>query len=132
MKNLLFVCFFWFSCFCLTAQEVEINGCQVTIYHTWDRGSSTSFYAYGNVYVETDPTEPVDFDVEIVDQPKFSDFCVYKTTYTPKECCEWRFVSDRKQAKFVIRYVKEHADCYVYFVKERKDAGTNYLVRIRN
>ncbi len=126
MKNFLLVFAFVFSFLCLKAQETEIDGCTVTSYY----GNETHiFEAYGNVYVETDPTEPVDLYVEIVNQAKFSDFCVYKTTDTPKECCEWRFVTDRSKARFTIRYVKEHADCYVYFVKERKDAGTNYLVR---
>ncbi len=132
MKKSLLVFIFLFPVLCLQAQETEINGCQVTVYHTWDKSSSTSFYAYGDVYVETDPTKSVDLYVEIVNQSQFSDFCVYKTTDTPKECCEWRFVTDRNKARFTIRYVKEHADCYVYFVKERKDAQTNYLVRDRH
>ena len=126
MKKLLFVFLFVFLLLQLRAQEVKIDECQVTIYRSFE---TVSFQAYGNVYVETNPKNPVDLYVKIVNQPKFADFCVYKTSEKPQDCGEWRFVSDRKSAKFTIRYVEDNADCYVFFVKERKDAGAYYIAR---
>ncbi len=130
MKNLLLVFVFMFSFLCLKAQEVEIDGCYVTVAHDWGGMKQThSFEAYGDVYVETNPLEPVDLRIEIVDKSMFSDLCVFKTTDTPQKCGEWRFVSDRSKARFTIRFVKEHADYYIFFVDERKDARPNYLAR---
>lgn len=88
-----------------------------------------TFSAYGNVYVETNPKEPVHLEVRVVSNPAIADFSVYKTTDTPKQCGEWRFVKDRSKADFSIRYVKEHEDCTIHFTSNRNDAGWNIVFR---
>ncbi len=123
MRNSLLIVAFILSFLGLYAQEVEINGCHVIRYYTYDKGSSHSFYAYGNVYVETDPTEIVDLKVKVIDSEKMCTYRVYRTTDTPKECGEWRFVTDRSKAKFTIRYVKDWEDCTICFIKDRSNAG---------
>ena len=123
MKKILFVSIFTF-CFgiCFSQRErVHIeNGCLVTRFYA---SATSRFMAYGNVYVETDPKEPVDLCVKVVDSPKGATFKVYKTTDTPQSCGEWRFVNDRSKAKFTIRYVKQYEDCTVFFVNDRSRAG---------
>lgn len=120
MKKFALVFVFICSVCALFAQETEINGCYVTSYY----GNETHcFEAYGNVYVETDPTEPVDMDVLIVDSPQKASYNIYKTADTPKKCGEWRFVTDRSKAKFTIRYVKELEDCSIYFTTNRNQTG---------
>src|SRR5574344_574039 len=114
MKKLLFIFIFINSFLCLKAQETVINGCYITVYHTWDRGSSTSFWAYGDVFVETYPKQPIDLYVKIVNTEDESTYRVFKTIDTPKECGEWRFVTDRDKAKFTIHYVKEREDCSIF------------------
>lgn len=121
MKKLLFVFLFIFSLSISFAQRIKIDGCEITRYY----GMETFYFsAYGNVYVETDPKEPVDLRVKvIVDSNDIAHFHIYKTSDKPQGCGEWRFVKDRSKAKFTIRYVKEHEDCKIRFVNNRSDAG---------
>lgn len=121
MKKLLFVFLLIFSMSISFAQRIKIDGCEITRYY----GTETHcFFAYGNVYVETDPKEPVDIRVKIsVDTKELAHFRIYKTSDKPQDCGEWRFVKERSQAKFTIRYVKEHEDCTIRFVNNRSDAG---------
>lgn len=119
-----FVSFFilLLASFCLSAQEVDINGCDIVSFTDFE---THSFEAYGNVFVETNPIEPVDMYVKIVDTPEHATYKVYRTTDTPQKCGEWRFVTDRSKARFTIRYVKSDwfYDCTIYFVKDRSKAG---------
>ncbi len=115
---------------CSLAQGVEIDGCIITRYFN-NHGSSRTFWAYGNVYVETDPKELVDMKVEVVSNPTHADFHIYRTSDTPNSCGEWRFVKNKADAKFTIRFVDDYADCYIYYVKDRKDADACFLARQR-
>ena len=119
MKKLLFVVLFCMTLCVSYAQRIKIDGCNVTRYYA----SETSYFmAFGDVYVETDPKEPVDICVKITTDPH-AYMWIYKTTDKPQNCGEWRFVKDRSKAKFTIRYVKEHEDCTVRFIQNRSDAG---------
>ena len=109
----------------LNAQSIRIDGCNVTRYYA---SETAEFMAFGNVYVETDPHEPVDIYVKVTNDPH-ADMWIYKTTDKPQDCGEWRFVSDRSKAKFTIRYVKEREDCTIVFTSNRKDAGWNIVHR---
>lgn len=91
MKKFISSLFILFVVSCAFAQSVVFDGCHVTRYYA----SVTSyFYAYGDVYVETDPKEPVDLCVKITNNPKGATFWIYKTTDKPQDCGEWRFVKD--------------------------------------
>ncbi len=61
--------------------------------------------------------------VKIVSSEKEATYNIYKTSDTPKKCGEWRFVANRKDARFVIHYVKDLEDCSIYFVEDRNKAG---------
>ena len=125
MKKVLFFLLLSLSipAFCTT--DVEINGCEVTITDTF-AGEQTTFYAYGNVYVVTNPKEWADLDVRVVDSPKKATYIVYRCKDKPQKCGEWRFVRNRKDAKFTVRYVKldaDHYDCNIFFTTDRSKAG---------
>ncbi len=126
MKKFLSVLLFMFALCAMNAQEVVIDECKVTCDYGFMR---ETFSAYGNVYVETNPKEPVHLEVRVVSNPAIADFSVYRTTDAPKQCGEWRFVKDRSQADFSIRYVKEREDCTIVFTSNRKDAGWNIVHR---
>lgn len=119
MKKFLFVLLFLFVLCTLNAQRIKIDGCNVTRYYA---SVTNCFMAFGDVYVETDPKEPVDICVRVINSSPAT-FSIYKTTEKPQDCGEWRFVTDRSKAKFTIRYVKEHEDCTIRFVTNRSDAG---------
>ena len=119
MKKFLLVFVFMFTLCIISAQSIKIDGCNVTRYYA---SETAEFMAFGNVYVETDPREPVDIHVKVTNDPH-ADMWIYKTTDKPQDCGEWRFVTDRSKAKFTIRYVKEHEDCTIRFVPNRSDAG---------
>ena len=124
MKNIPVLIFFLFSALCASAQEVDINGCHITVFHDWGGKTQTrDFNAYGNVYVETNPNEVIDMKVRIVSTEREATYNVYKTTDTPQKCGEWRFVTDRSKAKFVIRYVNDREDCRIWFTNDRSKAG---------
>lgn len=123
MKKFVFILLL-FHFYNVSSQDVDINGCHITIFHDWGGMTQTlNFDAYGNVYVETDPKKPVDLYVKVVDSPSKATYNVYKTTDTPQKCGEWHFVTDRSQAKFVIRYVKDWEDCRIWFTNDRSKAG---------
>ena len=126
MKKLLLLFLFIVSLCASNAQNVVIDECKVTCDYGFMR---ETFSAYGNVYVETDPKEPVQLEVKVVSNPAIADFSVYKTSDTPKQCGEWRFVNDRSKADFSIRYVKEWEDCTIVFTSDRKNAGWNIVYR---
>ena len=119
MKKFLFVLLFLFVLCALNAQRIKIDGCNVTRYYA---SVTNCFMAFGDVYVETDPKEPVDICVRVINSSPAT-FSIYTTTEKPQDCGEWRFVTDRSKAKFTIRYVKEHEDCTIRFVTNRSDAG---------
>lgn len=120
MKKFLSIFVFMFALCSTFAQRVSFESdCRVIRRYA----SVTSYFRlYGSVYVETDPKEPVDLKVKVVNGP-IAAFNIYITTDKPQDCGEWRFVSDRSKAKFTIRYVKEHEDCTIRFVKDRSQAG---------
>ena len=126
MKKFLFVFVFLVSLNAVNAQNVVIDEYNVTCDYGFMK---ETFSAYGNVYVETDPKEPVQLEVKVVSNPAIADFSVYKTSDTPKQCGEWRFVNDRSKADFSIRYVKEWEDCTIVFTSDRKNAGWNIVYR---
>ena len=126
MKKFLLVLVFFVALYAMKAQNVVIDECKVTCDYGFMR---ETFSAYGNVYVETNPNEPVHLEVRVVSNPAIADFSVYKTSDTPKQCGEWHFVKDRSKADFTIRYVKEHEDCTIHFTSDRNDAGWNIVLR---
>ncbi|MBR3659076.1 MAG: hypothetical protein IKN61_04110 [Bacteroidaceae bacterium] len=126
MKKFLLVFVFICSLCVSYAQSVKIDECKITCDYGFMK---ETFSAYGNVYIETNPKEPVELEVRIVTNPAIADFSVFKTTDTPKQCGEWRFVKDRSKADFSIRYVKEHEDCTIHFTSNRNDAGWNIVLR---
>lgn len=90
MKKFISSLFILFVVSCAFAQNVVIDECHVTRYYA----SVTSyFYAYGDVYVETDPKEPVDLEVKVTNE-RLAQCWVYVTTDKPQDCGEWRFVKD--------------------------------------
>ena len=119
MKKLLLLFLFCLPLCVSFAQRIKIDECNVTRYYA---SVTHHFMAFGSVYVETDPKEPVDICVKVVNSSPAT-FSIYKTTDKPQDCGEWRFVNDRSKAKFTIRYVKDHEDCTVRFVQNRSDAG---------
>ena len=126
MKKLISSLFILFVVSCAFAQSVVFDGCHVTRYYA----SVTSyFYAYGDVYVETDPKEPVELEVKIASRHSGADFTIYRTTDTPKQCGEWRFVNNKSKADFSIRFVNEWEDCTIIFTSNRDDAGWNIVLR---
>ena len=128
MKKLLVIVLFLFALCASYAQRfgVEIDQCFVTRYYA---SGNRTFMAYGDVYVETDPKEFVDLRVKVVTDPRIADFLVFKTTDTPQDCGEWRFVKDRSKAKFTIRFVKEWEDCTIYYTPHRDRAGWYIVFR---
>lgn len=126
MKKFLLVFVFICSLCVSFAQSVKIDECKITCDYGFMK---ETFSAYGNVYIETNPKEPVELEVRIVSNPAIADFSVFKTIDTPKQCGEWRFVKDRSKADFSIRYVKEHEDCTIHFTSNRNDAGWNIVLR---
>ena len=119
MKKVFSVLLFVFAAIYVQAQ-VEINGCDIISVY----GDRTIYFEiYGNVYVITNPKEHADIEVRVVDSPQKATYNIYKTTDTPRKCGEWRFVNNRNQAKFTIRYVKEHEDCRIFFTSDRSKAG---------
>ena len=126
MKKFISSLFILFVVSCAFAQSVVLDGCHVTRYYA----SVTSyFYAYGDVYVETDPKEPVELEVKIASRHSGADFTIYRTTDTPKQCGEWRFVNNKSKADFSIRFVNEWEDCTIIFTSNRDDAGWNIVLR---
>lgn len=126
MKKFISSLFILFVVSCAFAQSVVFDGCHVTRYYA----SVTSyFYAYGDVYVETDPKEPVELEVKIASRHSGADFTIYRTTDTPKQCGEWRFVNNKSKADFSIRFVNEWEDCTIIFTSNRDDAGWNIVLR---
>lgn len=121
MKKFISSLFILFVVSCAFAQNVVIDECYVTRYYA----SVTSyFYAYGDVYVETDPKEPVDLRVKVAsDSHDIAQCRIFVTTDKPQDCGEWRFVKDRSTAKFTVRFVKEYEDCVIRYVSNRSDAG---------
>ncbi len=119
MKKLSVVFLLMLSLSVSFAQRIKFDGCKVTRYYA---SVTSEFYAYGDVFVETDPKEPVDIEVKVVSDI-YATVWVYKATDKPQDCGEWRFVKDRSKAKFTIRFVKEHEDCTIRFVPNRSDAG---------
>jgi hypothetical protein len=106
-----------------TSEPTEINGCTVTAYHG---NETTQFEAYGNVYVLTDKDkERADMRVRVVNSPKYATYKVFRCTDKPNKCGEWRFVTDRREAKFTIRFVYDDfwQDCTIYYTDDRKNAG---------
>ena len=125
MKKLLLL-FLFSMLLCVSfAQSVKIDECQVSKNYGFQ---TYTFTAMGDVYLETNPREPVELRVRIVTNPGFADFCVYKATDTPKQCGEWHFVKDRSKATFAIRYVKDGEDCTVCFVSDRSKAGWKNII----
>lgn len=121
MKKFISSLFILFVVSCAFAQNVVIDECYVTRYYA---SVTSSFYAYGNVFVETDPKEPVDLCVKITNNPKGATFWIYKTTDKPQDCGEWRFVKDRSKAKFTVRFVDHwDPDCTIRYVSNRSEAG---------
>lgn len=125
MKKILLVLVFVCSLCISFAQRVKIDDCQVTKNYGFQ---TYTFTAMGNVYLETDPKEPVELRVRIVTNPGYADFCIFKTTDTPKKCGEWKFVKNRSEAKFAIRYVKDGEDCTICFVSDRNKAGWKKII----
>lgn len=120
MKQFISSLFILFVVSCAFAQNVVFDGCHVTRYYA----SVTSyFYAYGDVYVETDPKEPVDLEVKVTNE-RLAQCWVYVTTDKPQDCGEWRFVKDRSKAKFTVRFVDHwDPDCTIRYVSNRSEAG---------
>lgn len=90
MKKFISSLFILFVVSCAFAQNVVIDECYVTRYYA---SVTSSFYAYGNVFVETDPKEPVDLEVKVTNE-RLAQCWVYVTTDKPQDCGEWRFVKD--------------------------------------
>ena len=125
MKKFISSLFILFVVSCAFAQNVVIDECKVTKDYGFQQ---YTFSVYGDVYVETDPKEPVELEVKVTNE-RLAQCWVYVTTDKPQDCGEWRFAKDRSKAKFTIRYVNEFEDCSIYFVKERSSAGWQYLLR---
>lgn len=119
MKKLSVVFLLMLSMGVSLAQRIIFDGCKITRYYA---SVTREFYAYGDVYIETDPKEPVDMCVKVVSDIH-ANMWIYKTTDQPQDCGEWRFVKDRSKAKFTIRLVNELEDCTIRFVPKRSDAG---------
>ena len=123
MKKLLFVFLFMLS-FRAFAQNVEVNGCTITLKY---ESLTEVFEAYGDVYVETNIKNTANVVVKIVDKPDDATYKVFKTTDTPKKCGEWRFVKERNKAKFTVYFVKDgdfiEEDFRICFINNRNDSG---------
>lgn len=92
MKKFISSLFILFVVSCAFAQNVVIDECYVTRYYA---SVTSSFYAYGNVFVETDPKEPVDLRVKVAsDSHDIAQCRIFVTTDKPQDCGEWRFVKD--------------------------------------
>ncbi|MBR6175197.1 MAG: hypothetical protein IKQ52_06395 [Bacteroidales bacterium] len=131
MKKLLLLFLFCLPLCVSFAQRVKLDDCRVTRYY--NGGATHTFRAYGNVYVETDPKEPVDLNVKVVTDSRRADFIVYKTSDTPKDCGMWRFVKDRSKANFTVYFVKDgefvQEDCTICYTSDPSKAGWRWLLR---
>lgn len=108
----------------LVAQNTEVNGCRIIAYHGNEK---ISFEAYGDVFVLTNEKERADIDVKVVGSPKQATYKIFRCADKPKKCGEWRFVTNKRDAKFTIRFVNnEWADCCIYYTDKRSEAGFNY------
>ena len=126
MKKFISSLFILFVISCAFAQNVVIDECKVTKDYGFQQ---YTFSVYGDVYVETDPKEPVELEVKIASRHSGADFTIYRTTDTPKQCGEWRFVNNKSKADFSIRFVNEWEDCTIIFTSNRDDAGWNIVLR---
>lgn len=90
MKKIISSLFILFVVSCAFAQSVVIDECKVTKDYGFQQ---YTFSVYGDVYVETDPKEPVDLEVKVTNE-RLAQCWVYVTTDKPQDCGEWRFVKD--------------------------------------
>ena len=124
MKKVLCVFLFVFSLCALNAQDVDVNGCTLTLQFA---SVAETYEAYGDVYVERDIKKYSDLNVRVVTDPKDATYNVYCTTDTPRKCGEWRFVDSPDKAKFIVYFVKDgdflEEDFTIYYVSDRSKAG---------
>lgn len=124
MKKSLFVFLFLFSLCALNAQNVDVNGCTLTLQFA---SVTETYEAYGDVYVERDIRKFSDLNVRVVTNPRDATYNVYRTTDTPRKCGEWRFVDSPDKAKFIVYFVKDgdflEEDFTIYYVSDRSKAG---------
>ncbi|MDR0829838.1 MAG: hypothetical protein LBN95_06985 [Prevotellaceae bacterium] len=122
MKKLLCLLSLFFVLGTVFAQNVEINGCAI-VRHYYGAGETLQFECYGNVFVVTAPNEHADLYVKVVNSPKYATYKIFRCTDKPRSCGEWRFVTDRKQAKFTVKFVKDNEDFRIYYTDNRSSAG---------
>lgn len=124
MKKFLSVFLFLFALCALNAQEVDVNGCTLTLQFA---SVTETYEAYGDVYVERDIKKHSDLNVRVVTNPKDATYFVYRASDTPRKCGEWRFVDSPDKAKFIIYFVKDgdflEEDFTIYYVSDRSKAG---------
>lgn len=124
MKKLLSVLLFLFALCASNAQDVDVNGCTLTLQFA---SVTETYEAYGDVYVERDIKKFSDLNVRVVTNPGEATFFVYRATDTPRKCGEWRFMDRPDKAKFIVYFVKEgdflEEDFTIYYVSDRSKAG---------
>ena len=124
MKKFLFFFVLYFPLCSLNAQDVDINGCTLTVQFA---SVTETYEAYGDVYVEKDIRKYSDLNVRVVTNPKYATYFVYRTNDTPRDCGEWRFVNNPDKAKFIVYFVKDgdflEEDFTIYYVSDRSKAG---------
>jgi hypothetical protein len=114
MKHLLLTVFLLAAGTCFAQSYRPVKDCKITksygmMTRTWRLS--------GNVKIITDPKEFADLRVKIVDSA--ASISVKIVTYTPGECGEWRWATDKNglQPKFTIRIVDDESyDFTVRFV----------------
>ena len=110
MKRIvLFSLFLWSAAACVAQfaderfRAASINAEQCEWVWT-DRVPHKHIRLEGYVYVAKDG-EPYDFLVRKVGENESADMTVGIVKKRPNECCLWQWVSDRKKASFVIKFV---------------------------
>jgi hypothetical protein len=87
---------------------------------------TVTFMLSGSVYVVTNPNEHADLHVKVVNDPGIAVLYVYRTNRDDFDCGIWRFVKNRRDAKFTVRFVKKYEQIAIYYVSSPKEAGSRY------
>jgi hypothetical protein len=104
-------------------EQSVVHDCRVSLSYGFQ---TVSFALSGNVFEVKDPAEHADLRIRVVDSPAAAVLYVYRTTGSIFDCGVWRFVGDRRRARFSVRFVKEHEDITVFWVNSPKLAGSRY------
>ncbi len=100
----------------------NIEHCRVSLDYGWLK---EEFELWGNVRIVSNPNEFAHFRVKVVNDPKITTLWV-KIVDNPSECGEWKWVQNKKQEKFSIRFVDEYEHFSIMFIDDKETPGCRF------